>query len=70
MNSATLFLLDCPPLDEIGGPITEVIEKYRNGMMPKKEAINTLNTKFNSFLTKYSELQKELTHQLALQYDL
>lgn len=70
LTNTILFLLDCPPLEEIGGPVTEVIEKYRNGMLSKKEAIHTMNTKFNSFLTKYSNQQEELTQQLALQYGL
>jgi hypothetical protein len=70
MDSITSFLLEYPPLDEIGGPVTEIIEKYRNGVMSKKEAVNVMNMQFKSFLTKYSERQKELAHQLALQYGL
>ena len=54
-KSVALFLLNHPPLDEIGGTITDVIERYRNNGMTKKEALLEMNTNHAAFLKKYTD---------------
>jgi hypothetical protein len=68
LNSIASFLLDHPPLDEIGGPVTEVIENYRYGLISKEEACYMLNTKFKFFLEKCYKQQEEI-QQLSFEYD-
>lgn len=53
--SVAIFLLDHPPLDEIGGPITDIIESYRYGTITKDEAIDQMFEKHKSFLVKCSK---------------
>lgn len=50
-----LFLLEHPPLDEIGGPITDVIEMYRVGTITKRKALRQLVTTFTPVLQKYAD---------------
>ena len=66
LKEAAVFLLDCPPLEEIGGPITEVIEMYRYGSLEKTDAITKLVTNFNKFLQKYVE-QSNLINEMYYQ---
>ena len=49
LQEAAVFLLDCPPLEEIGGPITEVIEMYRYGSLEKHDAVMRAGEEFRAF---------------------
>ena len=62
LQEAAVFLLDCPPLEEIGGPITEVIEMYRYGSLEKHDAVMELVTNFSNFLQRYVD-QNELINE-------
>lgn len=47
------FLLDCPPLEEIGGPIVNIVEVYRQNVMSKQKAIDLIMTLHKKFIDKY-----------------
>ena len=42
-----LFLLENPPLDEIGGPIVDIIEMYRIGALTKNQAVKSIIKNLN-----------------------
>lgn len=48
-----LFLLEHPPLEEIGGSIVDIIEAYRVGTLSKDDAVHHITTTFEPFLKKY-----------------
>ena len=50
-----LFLLENPPLDEIGGPIVDIIEMYRAGAMNKNQAVKSIMKNYQPYLNKYIE---------------
>lgn len=56
-----LFLLDHPPLDEIGGSITDIIEMYRVGTITKRKALRQLVTTFAPVLQKYANEQTAIS---------
>lgn len=60
LEETAAFLLEYPPLDEIGGPITDVIEMYRYGGLEKNQAIAKLVTNFSNFLQRYINQNEEL----------
>ena len=45
-NEVVIFLLTHPPLEEIGGPIVDTIDLYRNKCLTKKP-INVIFTVFH-----------------------
>jgi hypothetical protein len=47
------FLLDCPPLTEIGGPIVDMVEAYRQNVVTKKKAIELIMKLHKKFIDKY-----------------
>jgi len=49
------FLLDHPPLDEIGGPITHIIENYRYKLLTKEDAIQMILDDYKNVLSRYIE---------------
>ena len=65
-ETIALFLLKHPPLDEIGGTITDVIEKYRYGSLTEDNAIERMLTLHEPFLIKYTKQQIELNDLLCL----
>jgi hypothetical protein len=65
-ETIALFLLKHPPLDEIGGTITDVIEKYRYGSLTEDNAIERMLTLHEPFLIKYAKQQIELNDLLCL----
>ena len=65
-EAIALFLLKHPPLDEIGGTITDVIEKYRYGSLTEDNAIERMLTLHEPFLIKYAKQQIELNDLLCL----
>jgi hypothetical protein len=54
------FLLEIPPIDEIGGKITHVIEQYRSGIIEKQNAIQIIIRDFKRFLEGYVELNEKI----------
>jgi hypothetical protein len=50
---ASHFLLDHPPLDEIGGSIMDVIESYRYKTITKKQAEQQMLTEHYPYLSRY-----------------
>ena len=66
-ETIALFLLKHPPLDEIGGTITDVIEKYRYGSLTQDQALDKMITLHEPFLIKYSKQQIELNDLLCLE---
>lgn len=55
-----LFLLEHPPLDEIGGAMIDIIESYRIGSMTKDNAATQLVTEFKPALTKYMNKSSDI----------
>jgi hypothetical protein len=60
MTQAALFLLKHPPLEEIGGSITEVIERYRYHMLTEAEALEILTTKHKKYIQDYVSFNDKL----------
>ena len=69
-ETIALFLLKHPPLDEIGGSITDVIEKYRYGSLTEDNAIERMLTLHEPFLIKYAKQQIELNDLLCLEQSI
>ena len=69
-ETIALFLLKHPPLDEIGGTITDVIEKYRYGSLTEDNAIERMLTLHEPFLIKYAKQQIELNDLLCLEQSI
>jgi len=59
INTA-LFLLEHPPLDEIGGAMIDIIESYRFGSLTKEVASQQLITQFKPALTKYTNRSSDI----------
>lgn len=66
-ETIALFLLKHPPLDEIGGTITDVIEKYRYGSLTQDQALDRMITLYEPFLIKYAKQQIELNDLLSIE---
>ena len=69
-ETIALFLLKHPPLDEIGGSITDIIEKYRYGTLTEDNAIERMLTLHEPFLIKYAKQQIELNDLLCLEQSI
>ena len=69
-ETIALFLLKHPPLDEIGGTITDVIEKYRYGSLTQDQALDKMITLHEPFLIKYSKQQIELNDLLCTEQSI
>lgn len=54
-NDVVAFLLTHPPLEEIGGPIVDTIDLYRNKCLTKKQAITIIKEKYEPYINKYIE---------------
>jgi hypothetical protein len=52
LDATARFLLDCPPLEEIGNPLVDVIEQYRFQMLTEQQALEILTNKFQKLLQK------------------
>lgn len=52
-NTVAMFLLNHPPLEEIGGSVVDVVENYREGFISKEKALVDLLTNHKDFLEKY-----------------
>lgn len=55
-----LFLLEHPPLDEIGGAMIDIIESYRFGSLTKNNAVAQLVTEFEPALIKYMNQSSDI----------
>lgn len=60
-EETALFLLEIPPIDEIGGKITNIIEQYRLGIIPKSAAVQYIILHHKNFIEKYLEMNKILS---------
>lgn len=58
------FLLEIPPLDEIGGKITHVIEQYRAGILQKKVCVDRILNEYPHFLQEYIKTSEILNNQI------
>lgn len=54
------FLLKIPPIDEIGGSITHVIEQYRANVINLEKATETILKYHKSTLDKYINMSYKL----------
>ena len=66
-ETIALFLLKHPPLDEIGGSITDVIEKYRYNSLSEEQALDQMLTLHEPFLSKYAKQQIEINDLLCFE---
>lgn len=64
LEETAIFLLECPPLEEIGGPITDVVEMYRYGALERNEAVAKLVMNFSNFLQRYIDQDEKLNDLL------
>jgi len=69
-ETIALFLLKHPPLDEIGGSITDVIEKYRYNSLSEEQALDQMMTLHEPFLSKYAKQQIEINDLLCLEQSI
>ena len=53
MKDAIIFLLNHPPLEEIGGSITGVIDQFRSGHITEKQATNIIIEHHKRYVQKY-----------------
>ena len=52
-EQAAEFILTKPPLEELTDIFADVVERFRNNMLSKAEAVNELLTFYDMELTKY-----------------
>lgn len=57
----SIFLLEHPPLEEIGGPIVDVIEMYRAGMLSKKEALKKITNEYSYVIESFLEASARIS---------
>lgn len=69
-ETIALFLLKHPPLDEIGGSITDVIEKYRYNSLSEEQALDQMLTLHEPFLSKYAKQQIEINDLLCFEQSI
>lgn len=60
-NTIASFLLEHPPLEEIGGSIVDIIENYREGFVSKEKALEEILSKHADFIEKYIVNATKLT---------
>lgn len=62
------FLLETPPLEEIGGKISHVVEQYRAGVLCKAVCVDRILQDYYPFLQEYVKssdfIRKQLLHQV------
>lgn len=58
------FLLEIPPLDEIGGRIAHIIEQYRAGIIPKGLCIDKILKEHQHFLHEYVTVSDFIKSQI------
>ena len=61
------FLLEVPPLEEIGGKISHVIEQYRAGVLPKKTCLDRVLQDYHYFLQEYIKSTEVIQQQIVQQ---
>ena len=61
LTEVALFLLKYPPLSEIGGLISQIIEDYRDGFYTEEIALKILQVEHKEYIKKYIERAKEIT---------
>lgn len=61
-NTVALFLLEHPPLEEIGGPILDIVENYRDGFITKQKALEDILKNHHNFLENYITQAASISH--------
>jgi hypothetical protein len=61
-NTVAVFLLDHPPLEEIGGPILDIVENYREGFITKQKALDDMLKNHQNFLQNYIDRAASIAH--------
>jgi hypothetical protein len=54
------WFLDHPPLEEVGGFVSQVIEGYRDGFYTKPHAMKILEVEHKEYIEKYIHRNSEL----------
>lgn len=58
------FLLDVPPIEEIGGQISSIIEQYRAGAIEKEKCLTRILTDHQPFLRKYIDNNVDIKRRM------
>lgn len=58
------FLLEVPPLDEIGGRVGHIIEQYRAGILPKSSCVAKILEEHHRFLQDYVSVSDFIKSQI------
>jgi hypothetical protein len=64
-NTVAAFLLEHPPLEEIGGPVLDIIENYREGFITKQKALDDMLNNHQKFLENYITQAVSISHSKA-----
>jgi len=64
-NTVAVFLLDHPPLEEIGGPILDIVENYRAGFTTKQRALEDMLKNHQNFLQNYINQAASISYSHA-----
>jgi len=59
-EDAATFLLEIPPIDEIGGKLNYIVEQYRSNTITKEMALQTILKNHKRFLENYVEINEML----------
>jgi hypothetical protein len=59
-KTVSLWLLEHPPLQEVGGFISQVIEGYREGAYTKIHALKILEVEHREYIERYIQRAKEI----------
>lgn len=58
------FLLEVPPIEEIGGQISSIIEQYRAGAIEKENCITRILSDHQPFLHKYIDNNVDIKRRM------
>lgn len=62
IKSMASFLLKHPPIEEIGGEISNIVEEHRFGMLTEQESISKLIANFEPLLKKLARQNDEINN--------
>ncbi len=68
-NTVAVFLLDHPPLEEIGGPILDIVENYREGFITKQKALDDMLKNHQNFLQNYIDRAASIAYSYSKMKD-
>ena len=58
------WFLDHPPVEEVGGVISQIIEDYRHGFYTKPHALRILEVEHKEYIEKYIYRSSEILDQM------